>query len=166
MNAATNAVEKTVPINKCLKLRLEQGYSYQAIADKFKLHKTSVFKALKPILDLIDNPELALAYQNNRANILNNLELTLASDLANAAKREKASLNNTAYAFTAISNARRLESNQSTSNIAFADIAHALTTAQAERQAIVEELARLELAADTDQQESTQDQVNSGDSSE
>jgi hypothetical protein len=46
------------------------------------------------------------------------MEWTLLRDMVDSDKRKRASLNNVAYAFQNIHNARRLESNQSTSNVA------------------------------------------------
>ena len=109
---------KKVDIGKAMKLRFKHGLPYQAIADYLHCSKSAVHKALKPLEKLIKNPDEIENFKSQRTNILTGVEIKLIESLVDGEKHKKASLNNTAYAFTQIHNARRLEEGLSTSNLA------------------------------------------------
>lgn len=104
-------------VNKAVELRLVRGLTYQEIADKLGVPKTTVFDRVSKILGLLDNPELNKSYANNRVEALNAAERVIFANLTDPAKLEKASLNNVAYAFQQIHNARRLEAGLATENV-------------------------------------------------
>jgi len=83
------------------------------------------------------NPELLKLYEKNRVAFLQSLQMTLGVEIFDKAKLKKASINNLAYAFSQFYNAERLESGQSTSNIAYADMV-------AQRHKVLEDLRKLD----------------------
>jgi len=68
-------------------------------------------------LKLVDDPQANRAFAENQVNILQGTERVLIGNLLEPEKLKKASVNNLAYAFTQIHNARRLESGLSTENV-------------------------------------------------
>jgi len=110
-----------IDVNKALKLRIEHNLSYRDIADKLGVSKSAVHQALQRFHKLITNPESVIAYRENKANLLDAVELELVSNLADSEKLKKASINNLAYSISQIDHIKRLERNQSTANIAYSD---------------------------------------------
>lgn len=106
-----------IDVAKALTLRLTRGLTYQEIGDKFGVSKQAAHQALSKFTKLIDNPQLVKSYKNNKADMLEALELELVIDLADKDKRDKASLNNIAYAVKNINEMIRLERGQSTQNV-------------------------------------------------
>jgi transposase len=100
-----------------LKLRLEQHLSYDQIALLTGLSKGTVYDRLIWVEKLVKDPEQLTAYESQRPKLLSGVEAALLAELTNPDKVEKASLNNVAYAFGQIHQARRLEQDKSTSNI-------------------------------------------------
>jgi hypothetical protein len=100
-----------------LQLRLNNNMSYGQIAEQLKKPRTTIYNRLKPIENLLQDTDLFQLYNADTASILKATEATLLSNLLNKDKLQKASLNNVAYAYQQVFNARRLESNQSTSNV-------------------------------------------------
>lgn len=132
--------DSKLPIGKMLNLRLKHGYSYDQLAKTFNVPRTSVYTALAPIIHLIDNPNVARGYADNRVNVLTAVEAKLVSALADSDKIKAANINNIAYAYQQINTARRLESGQSTHNVMFADVSDALEAARERRERIEMEL--------------------------
>jgi len=73
------------------------------------------------MLAWVQSPEIIEQYQNSRANLLTSAELQMVQAMMDPESIAKASLNNRAYAFTQVHNARRLEEGKSTSNVSYAD---------------------------------------------
>lgn len=71
---------------------------------------------MSKFLKLLDKPEHVKAYTDNRTKVLEAVEGQLVGDLTDPERRKRASLNNVAYAFQQVHQARRLESNLSTEN--------------------------------------------------
>ena len=113
----TKRPSRPLDVGRALTLRLKHSLSYGKIAKELGVSKTAVWKALKEYEDLIQNPESIQAYRDNRALILDAVEMRLIGDLVDDEKRKKASLNNTAYAAQVVNNMGRLERGQSTQNI-------------------------------------------------
>ena len=107
-----------INLKKALSLRIDNKLSYAQIAKQFNVNKGTLYKALKPFIQLIDNPEALNAYNHNRPAILQALEMEIATNLATPDRLKKATLGNMAYALDKITHARRLEEGQSTENIA------------------------------------------------
>ena len=116
-NAKVIPVDNLVDLSKALTLRLHNGLSYQYIANHFNVSKQAIHQALKPFMQMLAYPEQRLAYKANKADLLEGVEMMLVSDLVDSGRREKASLNNTAYATDKIHSMVRLARDQSTSNV-------------------------------------------------
>ena len=103
---------------KAFTLRYKHQLSIRDISDLTNIPRSTLEYAFKPIDKLLKNDGSLELYSNNKPEILNAIEFELLSDLSDAEKRKKASLNNTAYAFQQIHMARRLEQGLSTGNLA------------------------------------------------
>jgi predicted DNA-binding protein YlxM (UPF0122 family) len=77
------------------------------IARYFNCSRQSVNKALQPFRKLFENPEAIAVYRDNKAEVLDAIEMILALTLTDKRKLKKASLNNVAYTFDKVHNARR-----------------------------------------------------------
>lgn len=108
---------RKVDVLQALRLRVQNHLSYQEIADRLGCTKGAVWQTLSAFKNLVENPEAVGGYIDARAKLLTAVEFELLKDVLDAEKRQKASLNNTAYAFQQVFNARRLTEGQSTDNV-------------------------------------------------
>ena len=115
---AVSETESRQPVNllKAYKLRVQHGLSYQEIADRLDQPKASIHRALVDLCRMIDDPGRLQVYTDARAGLLSVTEERMIASLMDEEAISKASLNNRAYAFTQVFNARRLEAGQSTAN--------------------------------------------------
>ena len=114
----TQPSRQKIDTGKALKLRL-QGFTLDDIGKTFGVTRSAVHQTLQkfePFLNLAE-PGLLQAYSDNRADLFNAVEAHLTASLLDKDAMAKASLNNRAYAFKQIHEARRLESGQSTANV-------------------------------------------------
>jgi len=109
--------EGKLDISRALMLRLNNKLSYQQIANILDAPKSTVHASLKPFIALIENPKAAEAYGDNRAPLLNSIEMGILCKLMDEDKVKKATLGNMAYALDKITQARRLEEGKSTANV-------------------------------------------------
>jgi hypothetical protein len=100
------------------RLRVMNHLSYQEIADQLGKPKSSVYKALAQLVALTHDHERMQQYEEIRPALLSAAEERLLCSLVDEETIGKASLNNRAYAFQQLHSARRLESGQSTRNLA------------------------------------------------
>jgi hypothetical protein len=107
-------------LKRAVELRL-RGLSYDDIATKLGVAKSTVHEQLSGVFDLLD-PERVNAYREHRVTLLDALELKMLGALSDDERIAKASLNNAAFTFTQVFNARRLESGQSTANLALHEL--------------------------------------------
>ena len=103
-------------LKRAIALRI-QGKSYDEIATKLGIAKSTVHKQLSGVFELLD-PERQQQYEQHRVSLLSAVEMRMVGALADDTRLEKASLNNVAYALTQVHQARRLESGESTANLA------------------------------------------------
>ena len=96
--------------------------TYQQIADQLECAKSSVHEALAPFVKILETPEAVAAYRNEKASIIDALEMLLLLDMADIEKRKKASINNLAFAADKLHQMGRLERNLSTANVSLADL--------------------------------------------
>jgi hypothetical protein len=106
-----------VDLLKAYKLRVINRLSYQEIADALDVPKSSIHRALTDLVTLLPNAEQQRAYEEARPDILTAVEERMIASLVDEEAIAKASLNNRAYAFKQIHEARRLEQNKSTENV-------------------------------------------------
>jgi len=111
------------PVDHALKLRLVNNFTFQQIADKYGVTRQAVHRKLKRLIKIIGEPDLNRAFAERRVELLTGVERILIQNLVDSDKLKDASLNNVAYAYKEIHNARRLEQGESTENISIhADI--------------------------------------------
>lgn len=110
-------LEPKIDLSQAIQLRFKHLLSFADIAKQYNCSPQAVQQALAPYEELFANPEVVKAYTDNRVPFLDAAERLLLIDVMSPSKRNRASLNNAAYAFNQIFTARRLESNQSTGNI-------------------------------------------------
>jgi len=132
-----------VDVAKALQLRHSNGLTDAQIAKYFGCTRQSVHVALKRFNDILLPATELQAYQEQKAGILESVEAKLICDITDRAKREKASLNNTAYALSQVSNMTRLEKGLSTSNVAYVDMSDSLDEIQQQRKQLEEALREL-----------------------
>lgn len=129
-----------IDITKALELRVKRHMSYSEIGKYFGCTKQAVQNSLKRFVPLLLGAHELAAYKGQKADILESVEATLLNDLVDEDKRKKASLNNTAYALSAVSNMTRLEKGQSTSNVAYKDMSADLEELRMHRKQLEEAL--------------------------
>src|SRR3990172_7482134 len=117
MPGMPQSVNSKINLPQAYKLYYEKGYTYQDIGNHFGVSKQAVCKRFKAFSKYLPDPEAVQTYRDNRVSVLDAVESTYISDLVDPVRREKASLNNTAYAFQQIHNARRIESGLSSVNV-------------------------------------------------
>ncbi|TKB64003.1 MAG: hypothetical protein E8D47_12195 [Nitrospira sp.] len=108
---------RKIDLVQAYKLRVVNRLSFAEIAKALGVPKSSVHAALQRLHKFIPDPEVVHAYQEVRPTLLTAVEERLIASLTDEDTIQKASLNNRAYAFQQVFNARRLESGQSTSNL-------------------------------------------------
>jgi predicted DNA-binding protein (UPF0251 family) len=106
-----------VNLLEALQLRYINKLTYQQIADKFGVTKQAIEQRLSAFKDKFGDSEEISLYTSNKEALLTIAERELLTDLLDPAKREKATLNNTAYAFERIFNALRLQQGKAGTNL-------------------------------------------------
>lgn len=109
--------KKIIPIVEATKLRYCKGLTYKQIGERFGVRASSVARAMKKLANIFPSMAEAEVYRQNRAGVLNAVEMRIVQELSNEDKIKAASLNNCAYTLQQIHGARRLEENKSTSNV-------------------------------------------------
>lgn len=159
-NPPEQTPNKTEYSNKDL-LRIKlTGKSYREMETLTGIPFETIYARISRVLELCDKKK-SEAWKENRIQVLNNLEEELLFDIADKSKREKASLNNSAYAFQQVFNARRLEEEKSTVISSYIDICN-------QEKAINDEIKKLQArlglyAPDTDNPEDIES-INQSDS--
>jgi len=113
----TNKPPNRIDLAEALRLRLQRGLTYQEIADRLGCAKSTVYTSINNVLKLVDDPQANRAFAQNQVNILQGTERVLIRNILDPEKLKKASVNNLAYTFTQIHNARRLEAGMSTEQV-------------------------------------------------
>jgi len=113
-----NPSRQKIDVARALKLRL-QGNTLEEIGAVFGVTRAAVHDSLQRFAKFTDGLSTGqlTAYSENRAELFNRVEAHLTESLLDADAMAKASLNNRAYAFKQIHEARRLEMGQSTDNV-------------------------------------------------
>lgn len=106
-----------IDLAQAYKLRVVNRLSFGEIAKTLNVPKSSVHAALQRLHKLVPDPDAVKAYEEVRPTLLTAIEHRLMASLTDEEAVQKASLNNRAYAFQQIFNARRLETGQSTQNL-------------------------------------------------
>ena len=105
-----------VDLLKAYKLRVQHGLTYQEIANATGQPKSSIHRALTDLMSLLNDPERLQHYTDVRAPLLNAIEERLTWSLMDPLVLEKATLRDRAVSLGIVTDKRRLEAGQSTSN--------------------------------------------------
>lgn len=140
-----------IDLLKAYKLRTQHHLSYRQIATQLAQPPASIHRALVDLCSLLDQPERLDTYQDARGALLSAVEERLIGSLVDSEALSKASLNNRAYAFTQIFNARRLETGQSTNNVSI--LGQLIHAAEAQLGAAKVQPASVQMAQATDKAE-------------
>lgn len=135
-----NKAPNKIDVAEALRLRIQRGLTYQEIADRLGCAKSTVFTRINSILNLLDDPQANKAFNQNQVSILQGAERVLVGNLLEPEKLKKASVNNLAYAYQQIHNARRLESGLSTENV---DVLAQYEALQEQRRVKAEAVAKI-----------------------
>ncbi len=152
-NSLSDKPVNNLDLVKAVRLRLRRNLTYQEIADKLGVPKSTVYDRINEVLGLIDDPEANQAYHSNMVSMLRGAERVLIGHMLDPGRLKKASVNNLAYAFQQIHNARRLESGLSTENVDVM-VQYEAVSKERQQQARAAQKIRqrlIELGADPDQ---------------
>lgn len=106
-----------VNLLEALQLRYVNKLTYQQIADKYGVSKQAIEQRLSAFREKFGDSEELQLYNTNRPSLLTLAEKDLLTKMLDPSKLEKATINNLAYAFQQVFNARRLEEGKSTANL-------------------------------------------------
>lgn len=141
--------QRTIDPMRVLELKLKNGLSHVQVAEIIGCSDRTIANVMRQFKGLLESTHLLDAYQEHRAKLFSAAEFELLTDLMDEKKRESASLNNTAYAFQQVMNARRLEEGKSTSNVSYAQICTDLEAVRKRKEELKVELAKLNVGKDT-----------------
>ena len=108
---------KRLDLAQVWKLRVVNRLSYGEIARAVGASKSSIHAALHRLSKLVPDPDAVKAYGEVRPTLLTAVEYRLMASLTDGETIQKASLNNRAYAFQQVFNARRLEEGKATEHL-------------------------------------------------
>ena len=106
---------KKVNITKAIKMKV-QGASYQDIADSQGVAKQSIQQAIKPILDMVADPETLESYRAQQAAVMDTIAMAYGSRLLDGDAIKGSSALQAASVMGICIDKSRLISGQSTSN--------------------------------------------------
>ncbi len=119
-NTGSNNEKKPYTLSSVLDLKLD-GWSYRKIADYYGKDVSTIHSKIKRYRRLIDGESIE-AFQKHRVKILTAAQQELVLAALDDEKIKKANLGNFFYGFEKLDHAIRLETNQSTANIALHEI--------------------------------------------
>jgi len=132
--------KEKIDIAKAIELRLKNGLSYGAIGKQLGCSRGYVHKTLQRFLNILKPPEAVEYYEKFKTQLLSSAEMVILEKIVDTETVAKASLNNAAYAFTALHNAGRLEKGKSTQNVDIRQLTMSLEELQAEQKRLEKEL--------------------------
>ncbi len=103
---------------KLFDLRFKNKLSFDQISDISKIPKSTLHTWFAPIEKILKGAGSLDLVDSSRASLLGALEFKILIEMMDKARLKKASINNLAYAFQQLYNARRLELGLSTGNLA------------------------------------------------
>ena len=114
--AIDDTVDK-INLVEALQLRFVNKLTYKQIGEKYGVSAQAVEQRISRFKEKFGDSEEIQQYSSNRDGILTVVEREILSRIVDPSKLEKATINNLAYAFQQVFNARRLEEGKSTANL-------------------------------------------------
>lgn len=108
--------EEKIDLPKCWAMRFQKRMTYDQIADHFGCRKSAVARACRKLARLLPDPEEVAAFRETKGDMLEATQYQLMATMLNQAKLRKATLNQTAFAFSKVSEQLHLERGESTAN--------------------------------------------------
>ena len=105
-------------LSKALKLRIINGLSYEEIGKLTGTSKQAVHQALKPFLEMLQNPDAIQTYRDNRALLFDAAAVQLLQHAIDEAKLKQTGPGTLIRALSELFKMARLETGESTENIA------------------------------------------------
>ena len=102
---------------EALQLRFVNKLTYKQIGEKYGVSAQAVEQRISRFKEKFGDSEEIQQYTSNRDGILTVVEREILARIVDPSKLEKATINNLAYAFQQVFNARRLEEGKSTANL-------------------------------------------------
>ncbi len=102
---------------EALQLRFVNKLTYKQIGEKYGVSAQAVEQRISRFKEKFGDSEEIQQYTSNRDGILTVVEREILSRIVDPSKLQKATINNLAYAFQQVFNARRLEEGKSTANL-------------------------------------------------
>jgi len=99
-----------------IRWKVQNGLNWVEISRMTGIPRTTLRERFQAVVTMLD-PKRLEEYRGSRIQILTGIEAELLRHLADPDRLKKASINNLAYAFYQINNARRLEEGRSTQNL-------------------------------------------------
>jgi predicted DNA-binding protein YlxM (UPF0122 family) len=115
---------RKIDVGLALKLRLHNRLSIPQIAQYFGVSHQAVYKALENVKNIINIDMDLESFEQSRSDLLTAVELQLLNDLVEPTKREKASVNNIAFALSKVFDMNRISQGKSTSIVGYQDLTH------------------------------------------
>ena len=114
---SVDKIEAKINLDKAIKMKFVNGNTDEEIGAQFGVTRQAVNKALKPFKEIMKDNGTLQVFTDNYSDILAHTTMNMVQGLNSPDKLEAASLNNLAYAFTAVNNAKRLEDDKSSMNV-------------------------------------------------
>lgn len=106
-----------IDLAKVIQLKEVHNMSYAQIGKQLGYSAPYVMKTYRKFKELLPSVNDSGFYTEHRADLINSVETKMLLEMANEDRLKKASVNNVAYAFQQLHNARRLEQDKSTANV-------------------------------------------------
>ncbi|BBO72078.1 hypothetical protein DSCA_60080 [Desulfosarcina alkanivorans] len=107
-----------IDLSKALRMRLENNLSYSEIGKQFGTSKQAAWQALKPFIKMLGDPKEVGAYRGNRAGIFDAATLKFLTHALDPAKLKQGGAAGLVRAASELYKMQRLETDQSTENVA------------------------------------------------
>lgn len=116
-NTISNNSRCSWPLTEALRLRYQQGLTYQQLADKYHVSPVSIFQRFQRFNLTLEDPEEVKSYRDNRADILSDFQLKLLKSIKEE-DLQKAPIQSKIWCYGVLYDKERLERNLSTANVA------------------------------------------------
>lgn len=109
--------DATVDPARVFELRVRNRLAFPAIAQLLGASEAACRAAVKPLLAALEGHDLGDAYRQHEAELLDVVSSKIVANMLDPKRLRAASLNNLAFAFSRLHEARRLQRGESTANV-------------------------------------------------